>query len=235
MSVYRHRQGPNLHSYISNLNQIGYEDDHFAQPADPSIIKNNLAMFTNTDFIEHSIASLSEDSEGGYNFDLGTPYPSPANMNSTYNSPILPGPPASGFQVDHFPQVSPHCSPDAYGNSLKRNAEGDTSPAMSADEALRQAADEDKRRRNTAASARFRVKKKQREQTLEKTVKEAQDKKSKLEARVAQLEMENTWLKSLITEKNDANMPEDFQQAYQKVQSQQRDTHVDPKRGVGTK
>jgi hypothetical protein len=106
---------------------------------------------------------------------------------------------------------------------------------MSAEEASRQAADEDKRRRNTAASARFRVKKKQREQTLEKTVKKAQDKKSKLEDRIAQLEMENKWLKSLITEKNDANMPEDFQQAYHKVQSQQRDTHVDHKRGVGTK
>jgi hypothetical protein len=192
-------------------------------------------MFTNTNFVEHSIAPLNEDSEGGYNFDLGTPYPSPVNMNSTYNSPILPGPPPSGFQMDRLPQLSPHSSPDAYGNSLKRNAKGDTSPAMSAEEASRLAADEDKRRRNTAASARFRVKKKQREQTLEKTVKEAEDKKSKLEARISQLEMENSWLKSLITEKNDSNMPEDFQQAYQKVQSQQRDTHVDHRRGVGTK
>ena len=64
------------------------------------------------------------------------------------------------------------------------------------------AAEEDKRRRNTAASARFRVKKKQREQALEKTAKEMSDKVQILEARVNQLEMENKWLKGLITEKN---------------------------------
>lgn len=74
--------------------------------------------------------------------------------------------------------------------------------AKSLDEAARLAAEEDKRRRNTAASARFRVKKKQREQALEQTVKEAGEKNAALEARVSQLELENQWLKNLITEKN---------------------------------
>lgn len=64
------------------------------------------------------------------------------------------------------------------------------------------AAEEDKRRRNTAASARFRIKKKQREQALERTVKEATEKNAALEARVQELERENKWLKDLITEKN---------------------------------
>lgn len=63
------------------------------------------------------------------------------------------------------------------------------------------AAEEDKRRRNTAASARFRVKKKQREQELEKKTKEMQDKVNSLETKVMQLEMENKWLKGLITAK----------------------------------
>ncbi|KAK8180364.1 uncharacterized protein BKA78DRAFT_239499, partial [Phyllosticta capitalensis] len=71
------------------------------------------------------------------------------------------------------------------------------------EELSRLAAEEDKRRRNTAASARFRIKKKQREQQLEKTAKEMTDKVSSLESRIAQLEMENKWLKGLITEKND--------------------------------
>ncbi|OSS51411.1 hypothetical protein B5807_04002 [Epicoccum nigrum] len=70
------------------------------------------------------------------------------------------------------------------------------------DESARGAAEEDKRRRNTAASARFRVKKKQREQALEKTAKEMSDRVQQLEARIGQLETENTWLKSLITEKS---------------------------------
>lgn len=70
------------------------------------------------------------------------------------------------------------------------------------DEGARVAAEEDKRRRNTAASARFRVKKKQREQALEKTAKDMSDRVQQLEARIGQLETENTWLKSLITEKS---------------------------------
>ncbi|OGM44390.1 bZIP transcription factor (MetR) [Aspergillus bombycis] len=74
--------------------------------------------------------------------------------------------------------------------------------AISVEEASRVAAEEDKRRRNTAASARFRVKKKMREQALEKTVKETTEKNTALEARVTALELENQWLKNLITEKN---------------------------------
>ncbi|KKK15630.1 hypothetical protein P175DRAFT_0108740 [Aspergillus ochraceoroseus IBT 24754] len=75
-------------------------------------------------------------------------------------------------------------------------------PIMSVEEAARVAAEEDKRRRNTAASARFRVKKKLREQALENTVKETSEKNAALEARVTALELENQWLKNLITEKN---------------------------------
>ncbi len=71
------------------------------------------------------------------------------------------------------------------------------------EDASRHAAEEDKRRRNTAASARFRVKKKQREQALEKSAKEMSDKVAALEGRINQLETENKWLKNLVMEKND--------------------------------
>jgi hypothetical protein len=74
-------------------------------------------------------------------------------------------------------------------------------PIISASEHARLEAEEDKRRRNTAASARFRVKKKQREQALEKTAKEMTEKASRLEKRVHELESENKWLKGLVTEK----------------------------------
>ena len=73
------------------------------------------------------------------------------------------------------------------------------------------AAEEDKRRRNTAASARFRVKKKQREQALEKAAKDMTDKLNHLESKVQQLEMENKWLKGLITDKNDGKSLEALQ------------------------
>lgn len=99
----------------------------------------------------------------------------------------------------------------------------------------RMAAEEDKRRRNTAASARFRVKKKQREQNLERTAKEMTDKASALEARIGQLEMENKWLKSLITEKNENK--DDIAELWRKFTKETADARSTSERkdGVGTK
>ena len=64
------------------------------------------------------------------------------------------------------------------------------------------AAKDERRRQNTAASARFRVKKKQKEKAIDQRMAQVQDKHSELEERVNQLEMENKWLKELITKKN---------------------------------
>jgi hypothetical protein len=64
------------------------------------------------------------------------------------------------------------------------------------------AMEEDKRRRNTAASARFRMKKKLREQALEKTAKEMTIKAEALEKRVIELEKEAKWLRALVVEKD---------------------------------
>jgi hypothetical protein len=75
---------------------------------------------------------------------------------------------------------------------------------LSIDEQARLAAEEDKRKRNTAASARFRIKKKQREQALERSAKEMTEKVTMLEGRISALETENKWLKSLVTEKHGA-------------------------------
>ncbi|KAI9319242.1 hypothetical protein BX666DRAFT_1817447, partial [Dichotomocladium elegans] len=63
------------------------------------------------------------------------------------------------------------------------------------------AAEEDKRRRNTAASARFRIKKKMREQAMEQTVQEMKSKADYLQERVFELEQEVKWLRSLLLEK----------------------------------
>ncbi|KAI2615116.1 hypothetical protein GGR54DRAFT_309073 [Hypoxylon sp. NC1633] len=76
---------------------------------------------------------------------------------------------------------------------------------LSFEESSRIAAEEDKRRRNTAASARFRVKKKAREQALEKREKELSDKVGTLEGRIQTLETENKWLRELVMEKTGGN------------------------------
>ena len=57
---------------------------------------------------------------------------------------------------------------------------------------------EDKRRRNTAASARFRLKKKEREAALESKAKELENKVSELERECEGLRRENGWLKGLV-------------------------------------
>ena len=63
----------------------------------------------------------------------------------------------------------------------------------------------DRRKRNTAASARFRIKKKQREMALEKEVTEMSEKVTKLEKRMTLLETENNWLQDLIIEKSNGD------------------------------
>jgi hypothetical protein len=57
---------------------------------------------------------------------------------------------------------------------------------------------EDKRRRNTAASARFRLKKKEREAALESKAKELETKVVELERECEGLRRENGWLKGLV-------------------------------------
>ncbi|KAL1608941.1 hypothetical protein SLS59_002133 [Nothophoma quercina] len=70
-------------------------------------------------------------------------------------------------------------------------------------------ADEDKRKRNQAASARFRQKKKQREQQLMETSREMQERTRKLESENESLKKENLFLKKLLVEKVDHMSEED--------------------------
>ena len=57
---------------------------------------------------------------------------------------------------------------------------------------------EDKRRRNTLASARFRLKKKEREVAMERRAKDLDDRVADLERECESLRKENQWLKSLV-------------------------------------
>ncbi|KAL3479999.1 hypothetical protein BJX99DRAFT_45526 [Aspergillus californicus] len=122
----------------------------------------------------------------------------PVHQSPPFSSPTTASPPQPSVAAPS-PSTTTSPTPSAPGPKRKNTQKA---PAMSVEEAARVAADEDKRRRNTAASARFRVKKKMREQSLETTVKETSQKNAALEARVTALELENQWLKNLITEKN---------------------------------
>jgi hypothetical protein len=151
---------------------------------------------------------------GDFNFpDFTSAYPStPLNgfADSAQNfPPIQPSAPA-GYQPVPQQQQPPHFAQQAAPQPSTEKHDSESGPgagrgSLNFEDASRHAAEEDKRRRNTAASARFRIKKKQREQALEKSAKEMSDKVSALEGKVNQLEMENKWLKSLLVEKNEGN------------------------------
>lgn len=145
----------------------------------------------------------------------------PANTNiAPSQQSLLPAPQSTSTQA-------PKSSPPASTPATKRK-QSPKSKSVSVEEAAQFAAEEDKRRRNTAASARFRVKKKLREQTLEKTVKDTTARNTALETRVSQLELENQWLKNLITEKSDGILGEgkksenDIAEMFQKFLASQK-------------
>lgn len=267
MSGYHGRTGPNFSQYINNLNTIPqpYNPDFLA--TDDLSLDQELSLFTNTDFTDftdfealpnHGLDfGLGANKSSGHDFkyeDLlaGATSPStnvqPSNTSHYANlpHPIQPAPPVSAFPRSasfSSPVASSPISPEPSSQKVgvKRKADAITSASpqqLPSDEQSRLAAEEDKRRRNTAASARFRVKKKQREQALERTVKEVTDKNTALEAKISQLEMENQWLKNLITEKNGKQTKEEIAEAFLKFrrESEERETSKgnEHKKGVGT-
>lgn len=152
--------------------------------------------------------------QGDFSFpDFTSTYPSTpmtAFADGTQNfAAMQPSAPASYQPVPQQHQA-PHFAQPAAPQLPTERRDSETAPgagrgSVNLEEASRHAAEEDKRRRNTAASARFRIKKKQREQALEKSAKEMSEKVSVLESKVSQLETENKWLKNLLVDKNEGN------------------------------
>jgi hypothetical protein len=174
-----------------------------------------LGDFQFTDFNNFGAATILDPSLPGI--------PQP---HSSFSLPTSYGSPSSS--------LSP-LTPSSFDSATKKR-KADDFPEQHLDEHGRVAAEEDKRRRNTAASARFRVKKKQREQALEKTAKEMSDRVTHLETKIQQLETENAWLKGLITEKSGGKSSSDELKALisKREESQGRSSPTRSE-GVGTK
>lgn len=93
---------------------------------------------------------------------------------------------------------------------------------------------EDKRRRNTAASARFRLKKKEREAALERKAKELEVRVGELEKECEALRRENGWLKGLVVGVTGAGAVQQQQQS-QIQQQRQQSSSPPPSEGAGVK
>lgn len=116
--------------------------------------------------------------------------PSPSVQSPTSESPSVATvtPPAPKRARTSRTSISTEESSPT--SPLSPEAEDSSNPAPPASE--------DKRRRNTAASARFRLKKKEREAALEKKAKELEVRVGELEKECEALRRENGWLKGLV-------------------------------------
>jgi hypothetical protein len=117
-------------------------------------------------------------------------------------------------ELNGFSPIAPNYNINTYRTPYPDSNATSTSSPTSPDPQLMNdpiivEADEDKRKRNQAASARFRQKKKQREQQLMETSREMQDRTKKLEAENDGLKKENIFLKKLLVEKVDHMSEED--------------------------
>ncbi|KAI9797390.1 MAG: hypothetical protein M1825_006005 [Sarcosagium campestre] len=227
MSGFSGRRAPNVSQYLHELNAVPPTPELASrQEGYGSSLDEELAMFTNTQFFDFDMgenpditplefdptreervrrenAAAHRASTRGIDYMTREyPYQNYPNYNVLDDSTLPPT-----LQTGPFP---PHAVAQTPSSSLASPHPNDGSPTSvdqssngKLEDTTRHAAEEDKRRRNTAASARFRVKKKQREQTLERTAKEMSERAAQLEARINQLETENKWLKNLITEKNE--------------------------------
>ncbi|KAI8098100.1 uncharacterized protein B0P05DRAFT_523445 [Gilbertella persicaria] len=208
-------------SYISSLNLLG---DDSPVPLSEETLSEELALWANAQFtfdtkpgtaihddsykenIFSTFANLNDHLSNDKN--QQEDYMMNTYLNILPNTTINPSLPASSSLPRIAPAPAQPQPPQFFStlpaapapNSKKRKA-----PLKETEETI----DEDKRRRNTAASARFRMKKKLKEQALERTAKEMTAKAEALEKRVLELEKEAQWLRALVIEKDPALIKKD--------------------------
>lgn len=130
--------------------------------------------------------------------DPSTPKVTPSRKRSVSNTePLTPKAESKSEEEDEL--TRPLARRGNSSSLAERVKLVDTGNPEADAEANRLAIEEDKRRRNTAASARFRIKKKQREAALELSARELENQVGELKQENERLRTENEWLRRLIT------------------------------------
>ena len=250
MSNFNARRAPNVSQYLANLNTIPSAHE-LSAAADFSLGDDGLDFLTNTEFFDFDtfngdVAGLQgmgpQAQSSPHDVSQKTPVGQRYQFSEFQTYPTLPASgslpasPPNGLQGAYPPQAAHFpLLPQANVGDKRSASVAGMSIAGDLDEDSRMAAEEDKRRRNTAASARFRVKKKQREQLLEAQTKELSTKVHQLETKVQQLETENKWLKELITEKSNGEASAETKAAEKTAAKEVDERSTDSrKKGVGT-
>ncbi|ORY35142.1 hypothetical protein BCR33DRAFT_503664 [Rhizoclosmatium globosum] len=119
-------------------------------------------------------------------------------MAATPMMPML----AQPYYPSPLPPILPPPVPSSSSASAQPRTASSTGPKPASEKTESEL---DKRRRNTAASARFRAKKKEKQQMMEQTTKQLSDKVSLLERRLQEYEMEIQMLRQEIDQKDGAD------------------------------
>ncbi|KAI9256953.1 hypothetical protein BY458DRAFT_519066 [Sporodiniella umbellata] len=182
------------------LNSLNFGSIHM--PNIPADNESDLSIWTNAQFtydVKPVYTQTQHSSNDIYSENM------PYNEGLTnYMSPYPPIYPKSQVksQPPLFPKLSLNELASALSSPIPAEITSDKPQLVSQE---KPSADDDKRRRNTAASARFRIKKKLKEQDKEKTVREMTEKSESLQKRVNELEQEIKWLRKLLIEKESNN------------------------------
>jgi hypothetical protein len=159
--------------YIQHLNL-----EELPLGSSPVNNSSDLASFTDSTFFDfdqfHSDSSLKFTLNDSQQQSTQVPSDLPSNLDTFFNTSFV--------KQEEVTQQIPQ---------NKRTAE------------VPDESEQDKKKRNTLASARFRVKKKLKEQEMERTVKMLSERIAAYNERINHLELENSCLKSLILEKNE--------------------------------
>jgi GTPase Era involved in 16S rRNA processing len=200
-----------MSSYISSLNLLG---DDSPIPISEEALSEELALWANAQFTfdtkpgsalpDESYKTVAEQQE--LFATLATLNDNNNNTQLLYDN-LLSSTTAHSTLLNGLPRLAP--APQQQQNFEKLPIQSLNKEPVKATKKRKASAlpkedelDEDKRKRNTAASARFRMKKKLREQVLEKTAKEMTLKAEALEKKVVELEKEAKWLRALVVEKD---------------------------------
>lgn len=208
---------PNPNSpYIGN--GLSHDDSHvptFSHPRDRNESGNPIDSDLHANF--HHIAGRGREVRNNDFHDSadGPPHPD-INVASLPKWPVPPGAKSSlesaglsqnqiellsALVAQHQQNIPPVQVPDR-SQSVSTTIEGsDTVTSTVNDDEPLNDSEQDKRRRNTAASARFRIKKKMKEKQMETKIQSLNEMIKTFEGKIQQLEMENKLLKSLIIEK----------------------------------
>ncbi|KAK3722689.1 hypothetical protein LTR37_002260 [Vermiconidia calcicola] len=228
-------RAPNVSQYLANLNSV--PSAHEIPNNDIALGDAELDFLTNAEFFDFD--SFNPNAVENFNRHDGENKGAHPSVNGTgfqfgefqtYPSTVTSSPGANGIHGQYPPPAGAQFGTPQIGEKRKASVTNTIPSPADLEDQSRFAAEEDKRRRNTAASARFRIKKKQREAALEKAAKEMTDKVSSLESKVQQLEMENKWLKGLITDKSEGKGIESIPKE-KESEDRKQDDKTD---GVGT-